>query len=66
MFLASKVEERRQEIIGLMEGGKPVLHRNGKFEEQAKNGCYQVWNTQHHKLHIALHSFGFSSKENNR
>lgn len=47
MFVASKTEERRQEIFGVMEGGKPILHRNGMFEEQAKNGDYQVGNTQH-------------------
>lgn len=29
MFLASKAEERRQEIFGVMEGGKPILYRNG-------------------------------------
>lgn len=36
MFLASKPEERGQEIFGDMEGGKLILHRNSIFEEQPK------------------------------
>lgn len=62
MFLASKFGERRQEIFGVMEGGKAILYRNGMFEEQAKTGCDQVWNTQHQEAQLCT-AWGFLQKK---